>query len=408
MVKQGCLRALRKITGMDERDTYFAMHSPPWVISGLILTAAVFIPIGVLVLIATDKYQEKIVQYGEQIPCTYDRRRNLSGLANPLPHEIPDHCPTTVTFTLSETMESPVFMYYSITDYNQNFRNLVRSRSDSQLRGDETCSCDDADACPPFTHVAGRNASEEAMHIVFGSAKIRLDKMTLSPCGQMAYVMFNDSFVLTYNNTQSQLLICNSSDFNAQGVSLLGSQRLSNSVNTCLKQGIEWPGDRESKYGPAPISDSLYTRAGKRFSTIYAADGLTEIPEYNPYMNNGFYWREWGHMLPDPEDLDFMVWMKPSSLPTIKKLHRRITTDLPAGTYKLQVEDRYDVSKFGDKRLILATRSWVGADNTVLAVCYLFIGSLAFLCALIFTILHLRIPKGGYTPSAFHTIEALP
>ena len=201
----GCKRvlknALHKVSGVETRDTFFAMHSPPWVVSGLILTAAVFIPLGVLVLVASQGYKEKVISYSEHDhACTYDRRVKLSGFADPTPGQVQDHCLTTMQFTLDETFEQPVFLYYSLTSYNQNFRNLVRSLSWSQLQGEADCSCADEDACPPYTNVAGNHGSEEDYIAVYPNAiRTPLKDLTLGPCGQMAYLMFNDSYVIRYN-----------------------------------------------------------------------------------------------------------------------------------------------------------------------------------------------------------------
>jgi hypothetical protein len=37
------------------------------------------------------------------------------------------------------------------------------------------------------------------------------------------------------------------------------------------------------------------------------------------------------------EDEDFVVWMRTAGLPTFKKLHRIINTDLQPGTYRVSI-----------------------------------------------------------------------
>ena len=41
--------------------------------------------------------------------------------------------PCNVTLTVTERMRAPVYMYYKLTNYYQNHRRYVKSRSDQQL-----------------------------------------------------------------------------------------------------------------------------------------------------------------------------------------------------------------------------------------------------------------------------------
>ena len=120
-----------------------------------------------------------------------------------------------------------------------------------------------------------------------------------------------------------------------------------------------------------------------------------------------------------------MVWGKAASVPTFKKLHRKITRTLPvgvffhlilvfpnnksneidkkikqSGTYRLEIDERYDISEFGEKRIILATRTWMGADNFVMGVAYCTVGSMSLIAAVVLTIVHNMNPVGGYTAQA--------
>ena len=48
-----------------------------------------------------------------------------------------DRNPCTINLTVPEEMTPPIFMYYKLTDFYQNHRRYVKSRSDAQLRGVE-------------------------------------------------------------------------------------------------------------------------------------------------------------------------------------------------------------------------------------------------------------------------------
>jgi len=80
----------------------------------------------------------------------------------------------TVSFpALEEDMVAPVYFYYKLTNFYQNHRRYVKSRSDPQLRGDpnpDTGNCD-----PLEKNAAGR---------------------IFYPCGLIANSMFNDQYLL--------------------------------------------------------------------------------------------------------------------------------------------------------------------------------------------------------------------
>eukprot|EP01064_Diplonema_japonicum_P037628 TRINITY_DN8874_c2_g1_i1.p1 TRINITY_DN8874_c2_g1~~TRINITY_DN8874_c2_g1_i1.p1 ORF type:complete len:443 (+),score=75.85 TRINITY_DN8874_c2_g1_i1:55-1329(+) len=394
-------------------DHWYPMHSAPWVISAMVLVAAVFIPLGALVLIASDRVKEVQIPYqgvDGNPPCTWDRKVSLSG-PNPDPWDVVDHCKTNVTFEITETITAPVFLYYKLTSYNQNFRYLVRSRSDEQLQGGGSCSCEDATACPPY--ITYGQQSQQGHYIVNftnGTPESRdMASWNLLPCGQIAYTFFNDTYNLYQVVGQSPgtlSLVCNTSDFDHKGTPLGGSNVDGNTVaNNCEKSDIAWSGDRKVRFKGFDRSDGTITHEGIENVEHVTDDTGKTVPRGGEYLTNGYYWREWGHRIPRQDDYDFMVWSRPASVPNFKKLHRKITRDLTPGNYTIEVQDRYDTSSFGDKKIILASRTWVGADNTVLGATYCAVGTLAFLLAIGITIGHTMFPMGGYTPQAMRSLE---
>ena len=83
-------------------------------------------------------------------------------------------------------MKKPVFMYYKLTDFYQNHRRYVKSRSDAQLRGIENLPPSDVTADCSDSHV--ENSTE-------GGDKL---SNVVSPCGLIAWSLFNDSFTLRH------------------------------------------------------------------------------------------------------------------------------------------------------------------------------------------------------------------
>ena len=121
------------------------------------------------------------------------------------------------------------------------------------------------------------------------------------------------------------------------------------SSTTIDETGIAWPSDIEYKFGRPSSSSSI----------------------------------QWT----DPTNEHFIVWMRTAGMPNFRKLWGRIHAGLAAGTYTLTITNNYDVSAFdGKKRFVLSTTNAFGGKNTFLGICYIVVGSLWFIFAIIFMI----------------------
>ena len=85
------------------------------------------------------------------------------------------------------------------------------------------------------------------------------------------------------------------------------------------------------------------------------------------------------------------MWMRSAGLPNFRKLFGRIDQQLDAGNYTVNVNTNsfgkklYDVSTFnGTKSFVLSTTNVMGGQNFFLAICYICIGGLCLMCAIIF------------------------
>lgn len=83
--------------------------------------------------------------------------------------------------------------------------------------------------------------------------------------------------------------------------------------------------------------------------------------------------------------------MRTAGLPNFRKLFGRIDQDLKNGTYTVEVTPNafgkklYDVSTFqGAKSFVLSTTNIMGGRNYFLAICYIVVGALCFMFAVIF------------------------
>jgi len=87
----------------------------------------------------------------------------------------------------------------------------------------------------------------------------------------------------------------------------------------------------------------------------------------------------------------FIVWMRTAGLPNFRKLWGRIDDGLEQGQYSLTIVNKYDVSQFdGKKSYVFSTTNALGGKNYFLAICYLVVGSLCIVFAIIFCIAFLR------------------
>ena len=87
----------------------------------------------------------------------------------------------------------------------------------------------------------------------------------------------------------------------------------------------------------------------------------------------------------------FIVWMRTAGLPNFRKLWGKISDNLVAGTYTVDITNIYDVNGFdGNKSFVLSTTNALGGKNYFLAICYIVVGSLCLIFALIFLVAFLK------------------
>jgi len=93
----------------------------------------------------------------------------------------------------------------------------------------------------------------------------------------------------------------------------------------------------------------------------------------------------------DMENEHFIVWMRTAGLPDFRKLWGRIEENLEPGTYEIGVFSNYPVEKFdGRKSWVISTTNELGGKNLFLAICYIVVGVLCLVFALIFGIAYYR------------------
>lgn len=156
--------------------------TPRWVIGTFALVGIVFVPIGVVLKNESDNVVEYSIQYdGDGTNPIYTdcmiTNKDEGNLC-------------TLTFNIEEDMDGPVYLYYQLENFYQNHRRYVKSRSDSQLRGDILGEGDLSD-CDPLKERDGK---------------------ILSPCGLIAQSFFNDVITVTSGETLDETGIAWKSD----------------------------------------------------------------------------------------------------------------------------------------------------------------------------------------------------
>lgn len=373
---------------------WFGYISFLWVSPVYILFFLIFTGIGVLLLVSS-------LQHGDEIKIRYDnvnRYRYPSGASSEESREYlrsytidgNNHSQgvrTTVNFTLGKKMTAPVYIYYALDKYYQNFRTFAAGRSTQQLRGLLQSKWGTLWECEPYTHPGFSDRGENAIIQINASFSLNATDFTYNPCGSFPWAMFNDTFALygisamekaidTHHSDShgssilrsSMKLICNTSDFDPVG-NILGF-----SNNYCRKKGISFRADTDIRYKKLVKGERIW-------SLHYPGNPI------NTYLLNGWYLGEPGHSLPNPLDLDFQVWMRIALLPKFRKLFRIINIDLEPGQYVMEIDEFYDVTSFGGKKyFVLSSARPIANGTRGIAIVFLVLGASSFVLGVAFAV----------------------
>ncbi|KAM9466107.1 transmembrane protein 30Aa [Clarias gariepinus] len=301
------------------------------VVPAFFIIGLLFIPIGIGLFITSNTMKEFEIDYTgveRDSPC-FSCTQLFS---------LNSTCVCSVPFTLQESFEGNVFMYYGLSNFYQNHRRYVKSRDDRQLNGDTSALTNPSQNCAPYNYN---------------------NKLPIAPCGAIANSLFNDTLKLFYIQENG----------NITRIPL-------------IKKGIAWWTDKYVKFRN-PSGYNFTTAFQGTTGPISWPRPVTELDPTDP-DNNGFI------------NEDFIVWMRTAALPTFRKLYRMIPKNnqaptLPRGNYTLEITYNYPVINFdGRKRMILSTISWMGGKNPFLGIAYMTVGSIAFVLGLVLLVIHYK------------------
>ncbi|KAJ1920448.1 alkylphosphocholine resistance protein lem3 [Mycoemilia scoparia] len=330
--------------------------TPKSVLPTFFIIGIIFAPIGGVLLWAANKVPEVTINYthckdfaGDSYqplpPDSYQLKFSStvdSSNVKPSARYNTETNMCTVRFQLPYQIDSPVYLYYKLTNFYQNHRRYVKSYNVDQLRGDAvSASTLKGGDCEPL---AVRNINNVVKPIY--------------PCGLIANSIFND--------TISNFTLANSSDSSDDG----------SSTYDFSPKGISWSSDKDrykpSKYKPEdvyppPNWDSIYP-------DHYTED--TGLPDLR-------------------NDERFQVWMRTAGLPTFRKLYgKNEDQPLKPGMYSFDINMNFDVESFGGtKSIVVSTTSFIGGRNPVLGIAYIVVGGLCVLLGCLFTLRHITKPR---------------
>ncbi|XP_064487841.1 cell cycle control protein 50A-like [Ornithodoros turicata] len=287
-----------------------------FMVVGGILTA-----VGVAILLRNKELQEYQFDY------TNCKQVNSNRSCASLLQANPRHsCVCLEAFQLPQDFQAPVFMYYGLSRYHQNFRRYVQSRDDKQLLGNPLLS---RSQCEPF----------------------RFDKSTdktYYPCGAVANSFFNDTLRLKYKGA---------GDPTYRDIDL-------------IFDGISWPTDRQRKFKNPPASVSL-DQTAKPHNWLRPVKDLKDGIENEALI-------VWMRTAALPTFRKLYAIVDHQKRPTFGKA-------LPTGNYLLEVHYNYPVWQFdGRKLLVLANAGWLGSRNPFLGIVYVCVGSLCLSLTIVF------------------------
>ena len=188
------------------------------------------------------------------------------------------NCTCTLNFTLGSAYTKPVYIYYGLKNFYQNHRRYVKSRDDNQLLGRQVTNATVNTDCDPYTSKGN---------------------FLYAPCGAIANSLFNDSFQITYVETQQTVPL--------------------------LRTGIAWTTDKNVKFGTVTNWND----------TIRPVNWQINVQDLDPLdtSNTGY------------KNEDLIVWMRTAALPNFRKFYRRVdhtqsnfTDGLPKGYYKVDIK----------------------------------------------------------------------
>lgn len=372
-----------------------------------VVIGVVFIPIGIVLKLESDAVFEEIIAYDGATPsvnCSITTQN--AGYKN-IQNGVPNNCILSFTFTQDIPEATKVNVFYQLTNFYQNHRRYVKSRSDPQVGGQFVAASTLSTSCDPSGSFKAPNG------------------LIFAPCGLIATSYFNDAFfVKTFNGNPATSTSVYMNENNIAWATDM-STKFKNPTNPSDPANPNQPLNNWGTYQylwQTYDQMSCYDNiSGNRVSCMTWANivGNGTFGEGCAKCNPGSTARYEGGIPPpggpnvfDPaagvvgnatapfgfRDEHFVVWMRTAGLPQFRKLFGVLMP--PPGGFKkgdivtFEVVPNFEVQSFGgSKALILSTVTPTGGKSDVLGIAYLTVGSICIALAVAFAIKHMVAPR---------------
>ena len=148
------------------------------------ITGAIFVVIGIIILVLSKNIQEIEIRYDDNKNC-----------------QINTVC--EINFTIPKNMKKDVFVYYRMKNFYQNHRRYIKSKSYKQLKGNIMTEDQIKDDCDPI--ILNKDIYDGIKRI---DEKDKLDPEGVAhPCGLIARSFFNDTYKLKKQGENEEIII---------------------------------------------------------------------------------------------------------------------------------------------------------------------------------------------------------
>ena len=309
--------------------------SPTTIIPTLLLIGLVFVPLGIIQLVASSRTQEYVFDYTS---CPEGREYQQVEQNGQVFEMKKENGVCSIRFTTEKALGRPVYMYYRLTNFYQNNRLYSRSLSYAQLKGDAVPIEDLAKDCTPLLGPEGEKDNDGKPVVYY-------------PCGLVPNSIFIDS--------------------------ISGMRDAQGNYYSFPAKNISWRADnvivQPTKYRLDQVRAPPYWRN--------RADVDPATGKYRTLPDLGL-------------DERFLNWIRLSGLPTFRKLYGKCTHKIPPGTYTISIQDRYDVVKFqGTKSVIISEATFLGGKSSFMGIAYVVVGGLLLVLGLLFLVKQCMSPR---------------
>lgn len=307
----------------------------------------------------------------------------------------------TISITVSETMKSPIFVYYQLSNFYQNHRQYVKSYSYEQLLGNYKLDKDE-------------------LRDLGCSSLVQNGSKTLNPCGLIANSLFNDRITVKTadfspmytSNIAWETDVKKKYEQPGHGASfgdlskaflraeVTDSAEVTELKNTCINgpcsdyicekylEGWEKDDDTSCKgYYCGTADGEAYSSDLANF--FNCESGSTHVYWYPDQDKMQYLYETFPEVISPLHGVKsplFAVWMRTAALPKFRKLYGKIGVDIKKGqTIEFDVVNNFAVKDFrGTKSLIITTTTWIGGKNAFLGQAFVTVGSLCLACSFAF------------------------